>query len=108
MAKPTPVEDSTFESKVVKAARPVLVDFWATWCKPCQMVSPIVDELASEYDGRVEFVKMDVDHNQQTASKYKVMSLPTIMIFKNGKPVSHMVGFKSKAALRKSLDEALA
>jgi thioredoxin 1 len=107
MAKPIPVEDSTFESKVIKAKKPVLVDFWATWCRPCLMVAPIIDELANDFDGRVDFMKLDVDHNQQTAGKYNVMSIPTIMLFKEGKPVSHMVGFRSKADLKRTLEDAL-
>ena len=108
MANPTPVEDSTFESKVIKSTIPVLVDFWASWCRPCLMVAPIIDELAGEYDGRVEFLKLDTDHNPQTRSKYNVMSIPTIMLFKNGKPISHMVGFRSKADLKNTIEDALA
>jgi thioredoxin 1 len=108
MANPAPVEDATFESKVLKASRPVLVDFWATWCKPCTMIAPVIDDLAKEFDGRVDFLKLDVDHNQQTPGKYNIMSIPTIMVFKDGKPVSHMVGFRSKADLKRALEEALA
>jgi thioredoxin 1 len=107
MAKPVPVEDATFDRMVIKAARPVLVDFWATWCKPCQMIAPVLDELAQEYDGKVDFLKLDVDHNQQTAAKYNVMSIPTIMVFKGGQPVSHTVGFSSKANVKRSLEDAL-
>lgn len=108
MGNPATVEDATFEKMVIKASRPVLVDFWATWCNPCRMVAPVLDELATEFDGKIDFVKLDVDHNQQTASKYNVMSLPTIMVFKGGKPVSHMVGFRSKANLKRTLEDALA
>jgi thioredoxin 1 len=93
---------------VLKASRPVLVDFWATWCKPCQMIAPVLDELSKEYDGKVDFLKLDVDHNQQTAAKYNVMSIPTVLVFKGGKPVSHMMGFRSKADVKRSLEEALA
>ncbi len=107
MAKPVPVEDATFDKMVIQAARPVLVDFWATWCKPCQMIAPVLDELAKEYDGKIDFLKLDVDHNQQTAAKYSVMSIPTIMVFKGGQPVSHMVGFSSKANVKRTLDGAL-
>ena len=107
MAKPTPVEDNTFDRMVIKATKPVLVDFWAAWCRPCLMVAPVIDELAREFDGRIDFLKLDVDKNQQTASKYNVMSIPTIMVFKGGKPVSNMVGFRSKADLKRSLEEAL-
>ena len=107
MAKPMPVEDSTFENKVLKSKKPVLVDFWATWCKPCLMVAPIIDELANEFDGKVEFMKLDVDHNRQTASKYNVMSIPTIMLFKAGKPVSHSMGFRTKADLKRTIEDAI-
>jgi thioredoxin 1 len=107
MATPITIEDSTFDSKVIKAKKPVLIDFWAEWCKPCKMVSPIIDELAKEYDGRVEFMKMNIDQNQQVAARYNIKSLPTIMLFKEGKPVSHMVGFRSKANLIKTLEDSL-
>ncbi len=107
MGKPVPVEDATFDRMVVKAARPVLVDFWATWCRPCLMIAPVLDELANEYDGKVDFLKLDVDHNQQTAAKFNVMSIPTIMVFKAGQPVSHMVGLRSKADVKRSLEDAL-
>ena len=93
---------------VLKATKPVLIDFWATWCKPCQMVAPVLEELSSEYDGKVDFLKMDVDKNPQTPAKYSVRSLPTIMVFKAGQPVSHMIGFKSKANVKRTLEEALA
>ena len=108
MAKPVPVEDATFDRMVIKAPKPVLVDFWATWCKPCQMIAPVLDELSKEYDGKVDFLKLDVDHNQQTAAKYNVMSIPTILIFKGGLPVAHMTGFKSRADVKRNLEDALA
>ena len=107
MSKPVPINDSEFEQKVLQAEKPVLIDFWAPWCRPCLMVAPIVDELADEYEGRVNFVKMDVDQNPLTASKYGIMSIPTLLIFKNGEPVSHIVGLRSKGDLKKSLDNAL-
>jgi len=107
MSKPVPIDDSNFEQTVLKAKKPVLIDFWAPWCRPCQMVAPIVDELANEYEGRVNFVKMDVDQNPKTATKYSVMSIPTLLIFKNGEPVSHIVGLRPKGDLKKNLDEAL-
>ena len=107
MSKPTPVDDSTFEQTVLKAKKPVLVDFWATWCKPCLAVAPIVDELANEYGDKVGFVKMDIDHSPKTPSKYGIMSIPTLLIFKDGKPVSHIVGLRPKGELKKNLDAAL-
>jgi len=108
MSKPVPVEDSTFEQIVLKSDKPVLVDFWAEWCKPCLMVAPILDELAEEYTGKINFVKLDVDNNSQTATSYGIMSIPTLLIFKNGEPVSHLVGAYPKSELKKTLDSALA
>ena len=107
MSKPVSIDDGKFEQTVLKAKEPVLVDFWAAWCRPCQMVAPIVEELASEYSGRISFVKMDVDQNPKTAAKYGIMSIPTLLIFKKGEPVSHIVGFRPKAELKRSLDAAL-
>ena len=108
MSKAVPVDDNNFEQMVLKADKPVLVDLWATWCKPCQMIAPILDELAEEFDGRVSFVKVDVDQNPKTASKYGIMSIPTLLIFKNGAPVSHIVGLRPKAELKKNLEDAVA
>ena len=107
MSKPLSINDVDFDEKVLKAKNPVLVDFWATWCRPCLMVAPIVDELAETYSGKIDFVKVDVDQNPKTAASYNVMSIPTILIFKNGKPVSHMVGLRPKAELARNLDTAL-
>ncbi len=107
MSKPIAVNDNNFESVVLKAKLPVLVDFWAAWCSPCRMVAPLVDELANEYEGKVVFAKLDVDGNPKTASKYGIMSIPTLLIFKDGNPVSHIVGFRPKSELKKSLDAAL-
>ena len=107
MSKSVAVNDSNFEQMVLKAGKPVLVDLWATWCKPCQMIAPIVDELAEEYDGRVSFVKIDIAQNPKTATKYGVMSIPTLLIFKNGEPISHIVGLRPKAELKKNLEAAL-
>jgi len=102
------VTDSTFEEVVLKSPNPVLVDFWATWCRPCQMVAPILEELTQEYAGKLTIAKLDVDQNQQTAAKYRVMSIPTMIIFKQGKPVANIVGFKPKDKLKQELDAALA
>jgi len=107
MGKPTTVDDGDFDQIVLQAKTPMLVDFWAAWCAPCRMVSPIVEELAEEYEGRVGFAKLDVDQNPKTASKYGIMSIPTLLIFKNGNPVSNIVGFRPKAELKRSLDAAL-
>ena len=107
MSKPVEIEEAKFEEAVLKAATPILVDFWAPWCGPCRMVAPVVDELAEEYGDRVGFVKINVDDNPKIASQYGVMSIPTLIIFKEGAPVSNIVGFRPKNELKKSLDEAL-
>ncbi|MFH1169872.1 MAG: thioredoxin [Chloroflexota bacterium] len=107
MSKPTAVDENSFDKEVLKAKTPVLVDFWAAWCGPCRMVAPVVDELADEYDGKVSFVKVDVDQNQKIASQFGIMSIPTLIIFKDGKPVSNIVGFRPKPELKRSLDAAL-
>ena len=106
-AEPIPVSDTDFEQTVIQSSQPVLVDFWATWCGPCRMVAPLVDELAKEYAGKVTFAKVDVDHNPKTASSYGIMSIPTLLIFKDGKPVSHIVGFRPKEELKRTIDEVL-
>ncbi|MDD4860202.1 MAG: thioredoxin [Dehalococcoidales bacterium] len=108
MSKTVAVDESNFEQVVLKSKTPVLVDFWATWCGPCKMVAPIVDELSEEYAGKMVFGKVDVDQNPTVAGKYGVMSIPTLLIFKDGKPVNNLVGFRPKAQLKKSLDAALA
>ena len=108
MSKSEAVDESTFDQTVLRADKPVLVDFWATWCKPCVMIAPILDELADEFNGRVSFVRMDIEENPKTAAKYKVMSLPTLIIFKNGEPVSNIVGLRPKADLKRSLESSLA
>ncbi len=107
MSKPIAVDDANFEQKVLKSETPVLVDFWAPWCRPCLMVAPVLEELAEEYGGRITIAKMDVDQNAKTAAKYSIMAIPTLIIFKKGKPVSQIVGFKPKAELKRDLDAAL-
>ena len=101
------IEEAKFEESVLKAKTPVLVDFWAPWCEPCRMVAPIVNELAVEYDGQLGFVRINVDDNPKIASQYGVMSIPTLIIFKDGVPVSNIVGFRPKNELKKSLDEVV-
>jgi thioredoxin 1 len=108
MANTVAVTDDTFDQVVLQSTSPVLVDFWATWCRPCQMVAPILEELTKEYAGKLTIAKLDVDQNQQTAQKFRVMSIPTMIIFKQGKPVTNIVGFKPKEQLKKELDAALA
>ncbi len=105
MGKPIEINDDSFAEKVLQVAAPVLVDFWAPWCGPCRMVAPVVEELADEYEGRVAFAKLNVDENPKTASQYGIMSIPSLIIFKGGSPVSNLVGFRPKADLKRSLDE---
>ena len=107
MGEPVAIDDSNFEQVVLNSKVPVLLDFWAAWCAPCRMVAPVVDELAQEYDGRVSFGKVDVDQNPKIASKYGIMSIPTLMLFKDGEPITNIVGFRPKAQLKQSLDAAL-
>lgn len=101
------VTDKTFQQDVLQNDIPVLVDFWAPWCTPCRMVTPIIEELANDYKGKVKVVKLNVDDNQQTAEKYNVLSIPSILIFKNGQPVKTMVGVQSKDNFKKGIDEVL-
>ncbi len=94
-----------FEQDVLNSNHPVFVDFWATWCGPCQMVSPIVEELAKEYEDKVNFVKVDVDQNKELASKYNIMSIPTLAIFRNGQVVAQTAGAGSKELIRNYIDK---
>ena len=107
MATPQEVTDSSFESEVLKSPTPVLVDFWAPWCGPCRMVAPVVEELSSEYDGKVKFVKLNTDENVATASRYGIRSIPTLLVFKQGQPVGQIIGFRPKGDLKKRLDAVL-
>ncbi|OGX39801.1 MAG: thioredoxin [Omnitrophica WOR_2 bacterium RIFCSPHIGHO2_02_FULL_50_17] len=93
------VTDRNFEDEVVKSDVPVLVDFWAEWCGPCRMIGPIVDEIASELKGKLKVVKVNVDDAQELAGQYNIMSIPTLLIFKDGEPVEQMVGAMSKDQL---------
>ena len=96
-----------FEQEVLNSANPVFVDFWAEWCGPCRAVSPVVEELSSEYDGKVDFVKINVDENGELAQKYNVFSIPTLAIFKNGELVSQKVGASTKESFRTMIDSSL-
>ncbi len=101
--KPLTISDDNFENEVLKSDQPVLIDFWATWCGPCRAIAPIVEELASEYDGMVKFGKLDVDNNQDTAIKYGVRSIPTLLVFKNGQVKERIVGAVPKTQIVQKL-----
>jgi len=97
--------DGNFKKEVMESEVPVVVDFWATWCGPCKMVAPVIEELAKEYDKKVKIGKVDVDENPNTASRFGVMSIPTIMFFKGGRVMDQSVGAISKSDLKKKIDE---
>ncbi len=99
MAKQVVLTDDTFKTDVEKSSGVVLVDFWATWCGPCKMIAPIVEQIASENEGKITVGKLDVDQNGETAMKYGVMSIPTLILFKNGQPVERLVGYQPKERL---------
>jgi len=107
MAGPTAVNQANFKQVVLEAKLPVLVDFWAEWCGPCRAVAPVVEELSKEYSGKIEFAKINVDENGTLASQYGIMSIPTLIIFKKGKPAEQVIGFRPKAELKKLLDSHL-
>lgn len=106
MIQPIVGEDN-FQKTVLQAKSPVLVDFWAQWCGPCLATAPILEELAKEYAGKIDFAKVDVDANGPLAVKYGIASIPTMIVFKGGQPVRQVIGYKSKKDLKKVLDEAL-
>ena len=108
MANTVEVTDASFESAVLKSDKPVVVDFWATWCGPCKMVAPVLDEIAGENKEKLTVAKLDVDANPATARDYQVMSIPTMIVFQDGKPVKQIVGAKPKAALLSDLADYLA
>ncbi len=101
------VTDATFTSDVINSDKTVVVDFWATWCGPCKMVAPVLDEIAGEHKDKITVAKLDIDANQQTALQYQVMSIPTMIVFQNGQPVKQIVGARPKAALLNDLADYL-
>ena len=101
------ITDDTFEEVVLESEKPVMVDFWAAWCSPCQMVGPIIDELSKDYEGKAIVGKVDVDANQEFAAEYGVRNIPTVLVFNQGELVNRQVGLAPKATYAKALDELL-
>jgi thioredoxin 1 len=108
MADLTNVSDDTFQAEVLENEQPVLVDFWAPWCGPCRVVAPVLEEIAAEQAGKLRVVKLNVDDNQRTAAQFGVMSIPTMILFKNGAPAKTIVGAYPKKRLEAELEPALA
>ena len=108
MSKATPVSSANWSAEVDKAPGLVLVDFWAVWCGPCQMVGPIVDELATEYNGKLKVMKLNTDENPDVAGRYGIMSIPTLLFFKGGQAVDKVVGAVPKKVLKDAIDRLLA
>ena len=107
MANVNAVEDTTFQEKVLGSERPTLVDFWATWCAPCRAIAPVVEELASQYDGKVDFYKLNIDENPDTPGNYGVRGIPTLILFKDGKVVDQVVGAVPKSQLDSMIQKAI-
>ena len=108
MSAPIALTDDNFSEEVLDSNLPVLVDFWAAWCGPCRMVAPIVEELATEYDGKAKIAKLDVDAAQKTAMEFGIRSIPTLLIFKEGKVSDQVIGAIPKEQIAEKLDAALA
>lgn len=107
MAKPQAITDDEFQTSVLESDQPVLVDFWADWCGPCKMIAPVVEELAEEYDGRFSFAKMDVDANAKTPMQFGIRSIPSLLLFKDGKVAEQVVGAVPKAMLKQKIEKVL-
>ena len=101
------ITDIDFDEKVIKSEIPVLVDFWAPWCGPCKMAEPVMEELSNQYEGRVAIIKINIDENQASSSKYGVMSIPTTILFKNGQELGRQIGFAGKNVFEDLVKKAL-
>lgn len=108
MGQAVKVDGTTWDSVVLKANGLVMVDFWAAWCRPCLTIAPTIDELAKEYEGRLTVVKLNTDENPDLASRYQIMGIPTLMFFRDGKPVEKIVGAASKQQFKDKIDSLLA
>ncbi len=105
--KPMEFTDQNFNAEVLQSDKPVMIDFWAVWCGPCKMIAPFIEELAGEFEGKAKVGKLDVDNNQETAIKYGVRSIPTVLIFKGGKVVDTIIGAVPKVQLKQKLEAAV-
>ncbi len=105
---PTTLTDATFDEEIAGSAEPVLVDFWAEWCGPCKMISPILDEIAEEHAGKLRIAKINVDDNPDISRRFEVMSIPTLILFQDGQPVKRLVGAKGKGQLLQELSDVIA
>ena len=107
MAETAEVTDATFDAEVLNSDQPVVLDFWAEWCAPCRAISPIIKQLAEDYDGKVKVVKMNIDENPQTPGKYGVRAIPTVLAFQNGQVVEQLQGARPKAAFEEMVQKLL-